>query len=74
MRKDGARYRFSPSDLINFMRSEFITWMDRFYREFPDEIEPDLRPKSRKSSKIKGWSMSAVSWTRFRRRVSGFAI
>jgi uncharacterized protein len=32
---------FSPSDLINFMRSEFITWMDRFERECPGEAEPD---------------------------------
>ena len=41
MRKDGARLRFSPSDLINFMGSEFVTWMDRFYKECPSAIEPD---------------------------------
>ena len=36
-----ARYRFSPSDLINYVRSEFITWMDRFYVDHPGEAEPD---------------------------------
>ena len=36
-----ARYRFSPSDLINYVRSEFITWMDRFYLDHPGEAEPD---------------------------------
>jgi uncharacterized protein len=41
MRKDGARLRFSPSDLINFMGSEFVTWMDRFYKECPSTVEPD---------------------------------
>ena len=41
MKKEGSRYTFSPSDLINFMRSEFITWMDRFYRESPGAVEPD---------------------------------
>ena len=54
MRKDGARYRFSPSDLINFMQSEFITWMDRFYREFPDEIEPDPDTEEQKIIQDKG--------------------
>ena len=36
-----ARYRFSPSDLINYVRSEFITWMDRFYLDRPGEAKPD---------------------------------
>jgi uncharacterized protein len=34
-------YRFSPSDLINYVRSEFITWMDRLVLDHPDEVEPD---------------------------------
>src|SRR4051794_7580809 len=41
MRKDGALYRFSPTDLVNFMRSDFITWMDRFHLDRPGEIERD---------------------------------
>jgi hypothetical protein len=41
VKKEGARYRFSPSDLVNFVRSEFVTWMDRFHYERPGEIEPD---------------------------------
>lgn len=33
---------FAPSDLIKFMESEFVTWMDRFYAEHRGEVgEPD---------------------------------
>ena len=35
------RYVYSPSDLINFMQSEFITWMDRYYLDFPKAATPD---------------------------------
>ena len=41
MRKDGPLLRFSPADLINFMGSEFVTWMERFYKETPGAIEPE---------------------------------
>ena len=41
MRKDGPLLRFSPTDLINFMGSEFVTWMERFYKETPGAIEPE---------------------------------
>src|SRR5262245_42518469 len=37
----GQKLVYSPSDLVNFMENEFITWMDRYYLEFPGEIEPD---------------------------------
>ena len=54
MRKDGSRLRFSPSDLINFMGSEFVTWMDRFYKECPGAIEPDADTEEDKIIQDKG--------------------
>jgi DNA repair exonuclease SbcCD ATPase subunit len=33
-------YLYAPSDLVNFILSEFITWMDRYAWERPSEIEP----------------------------------
>jgi len=41
VKRTTAGYRFSPSDLINYIRSEFITWMDRFDLDHPGEAEPD---------------------------------
>ncbi len=41
MKRVSAGYLFSPSDLVNFTRSEFITWMDRYAWERPGEVEPD---------------------------------
>ena len=54
MRKDGSRLLFSPSDLINFMGSEFVTWMDRFYKECPGAIEPDPDTEEDKIVQDKG--------------------
>ena len=54
MRKDGSRLLFSPSDLINFMSSEFVTWMDRFYKEYPGAIEPDADTEEDKIIQDKG--------------------
>jgi uncharacterized protein len=54
MRKDGARLRFSPSDLINFMGSDFVTWMDRFYKECPGAIVPDPDSEEQKFIQEKG--------------------
>src|SRR5207245_10390561 len=34
-------YIYSPSDLITFMESEYVSWMDRFHLEFPDAAQPD---------------------------------
>ncbi len=41
MKRTDAGYRFSPSDLIGYLRSEFVTWMDRFILERPGIAEPD---------------------------------
>ena len=36
MKKETTWYRFSPTDLVNFVRSEFVTWMDRYHYERPE--------------------------------------
>jgi hypothetical protein len=41
VKRTASIYRFSPSDLINYVRSEFITWMERWYLDHPSEAEPD---------------------------------
>jgi len=41
VRKDGPLLRFPRADLINFMGSEFVTWMERFCKETPGAIEPE---------------------------------
>jgi predicted RecB family nuclease len=43
--KDGSLI-YSPSDLIVFMESEFASWMDRFYAEFPGDLSPDSNDPS----------------------------
>ena len=40
------RPQHTPSDLIHFMESEFITWMDRYHREHPGELTPDETDES----------------------------
>jgi len=46
MRKKSNQLVYSPSDLITFMESSFDSWMERFYLEFPDEVQPDERDES----------------------------
>jgi uncharacterized protein len=41
MKRLNTGYRFSPSDLVNYLSSEFITWMDRFVLDHPNAVEPD---------------------------------
>jgi predicted RecB family nuclease len=41
VKRTASSYGFSPSDLINYVRSEFITWMERWYLDHPSEAEPD---------------------------------
>ncbi|MDP3506571.1 MAG: hypothetical protein Q8T09_01145 [Candidatus Melainabacteria bacterium] len=40
------RPQHTPSDLIHFMESDFITWMDRYHREHPGELTPDETDES----------------------------
>lgn len=54
MKKGGARYIFSPSDLMNFVRAEFITWMDRYHLERPGVIQADADTEEQKIVQDKG--------------------
>jgi hypothetical protein len=41
MKKIDNKLVYSPTDLIKFMDSSFITWRDRYDLEVPDQIKPD---------------------------------
>jgi predicted RecB family nuclease len=54
MHKEKGTLVFSPSDLIVFMESEYASWMDRFYLEFPEEVHPDEATPQELISRVKG--------------------
>lgn len=54
MKKNNGHITYSPSDLINFMESTFITWMDRYFLEFPVRIKPDDTDEALKILQKKG--------------------
>ena len=41
MKKNGAGYLFSPSDLIKYMQCAYVSFLDRCYVDFPNEFQPD---------------------------------
>ena len=41
MKKFDGSLVFSPTDLTRFMENPYITWMDRYFLEFPNKITPD---------------------------------
>ena len=41
MKKNGAGYLFSPSDLIKYMQCPYVSFLDRCYVDFPNEFQPD---------------------------------
>src|ERR1051325_598215 len=41
MKKDRQKLIYSPSDLIRYLASPFVSWMDRYYLENPGAITPD---------------------------------
>jgi uncharacterized protein len=54
MKRIGCRYLYSPTDLVNFSLSDFITWMDRYACEQPGEIQPDPPNEEQKIIQEKG--------------------
>ena len=54
MHKEKGTIVFSPSDLITFMESEYASWMDRLYLEFPHEVSPDQATPQELISRAKG--------------------
>jgi predicted RecB family nuclease len=45
MKYSSGNLVFSPSDLVNFLRSPFASWMDRCHLESPGRYKPDERPE-----------------------------
>lgn len=41
MRKKSGKIVYSPTDLCKYMESEWVSWMDRCYLEFPGRFTPD---------------------------------
>ncbi|MBA3991924.1 MAG: helicase [Cyanobacteria bacterium DS2.3.42] len=54
MQRSAGKLIFSPSDLIKFMESEFITWMDRFDLERPGIAERDPESETDKILQARG--------------------
>ncbi|MGH7965484.1 MAG: TM0106 family RecB-like putative nuclease, partial [Candidatus Binatia bacterium] len=36
-----GRYRYAPSDLVEFFESSFAAWMRRLHLEYPEQAQPD---------------------------------
>lgn len=54
MQRSVGKLIFSPSDLIKFMASEYITWMDRFDLEQPGIAERDPESETAKILQARG--------------------
>lgn len=54
MQKTSGNLVFSPSDLVKFAESEFISWMDRFDIEYPGEALRDPESETEVLLKSKG--------------------
>ena len=54
MQRSAGKLVFSPSDLIKFMESEYITWMDRFDLERPGIAERDPESETDKILQARG--------------------
>lgn len=66
MKKINGKLIFSPSDLINFMESPFITWMDRYNLEFPNEVKSDDTDESLKILQKKGIEHEGVFFNKLK--------
>ncbi len=54
MYKLNGTYIYSPSDLITFMESDYVSWMDRFYLECPEAVRPDEDEETDRIIQAKG--------------------
>ena len=54
MRKLNGSYIYSPSDLITFMESDYVSWMERLYRECPEAVQPDEDEETDRIIRAKG--------------------
>jgi len=42
MQHHNGRYRYTPSDLVEFFESSFAAWMSRLHLDYPQRVQPDL--------------------------------
>ena len=54
MRKLDGTYIYSPSDLITFLESEYVSWMDRFDLDHPGVADRDETGDSDEILRTKG--------------------
>ena len=52
--KLNGTYIYSPSDLITFMESDYVSWMERFYLECPEAVRPDEDEETDRIIQAKG--------------------
>jgi uncharacterized protein len=55
MKKENGKYIYSPSDLIVYLESQFASWMDRYYLDYPDKITPDAEREDMKILQALGY-------------------
>jgi len=41
MQHHNGRYRYTPSDLVEFFESSFAAWMSRLHCDDPQRVQPD---------------------------------
>jgi predicted RecB family nuclease len=41
MQHHNGRYRYTPSDLVEFFESSFAAWMSRLHLDYPQRVQPD---------------------------------
>jgi predicted RecB family nuclease len=44
MQGQNGQYQYTPTDLIEFFRSPFASWMSRYHHDFPGHLQPDSDP------------------------------
>lgn len=54
MKRHSGQLLYSPSDLVNYLRSPFSSWMDRYYLENPGAISPDVETEDEKLIALTG--------------------
>src|SRR5215468_6327420 len=41
MQGQKGHYQYTPTNLVEFFRSPFASWMSRFHHDFPGHLQPD---------------------------------
>ena len=62
MQGQRGHYQYTPTDLIEFFRSPFASWMSRFHHDFPGHLQPDADAPELVSLASAAHAMSSRSW------------